>query len=332
MNSCFDDRKEWLEQRKAGIGGTDISAVLNLNPWKTALDVYLGKTGRAEMREPSEAMYWGNKLEPLILEKYAIDTGLKVAPSLYVNDLYPSRSVVLGAQTLIEHADMPYCLGTPDGIAFEIGRGIEVKTAGFKSTDWGKAGTDEVPHHYRLQVSWYMAITGLEVWDIAALFSGNNLEIFTVARDRDLEDTLLNAGADFWNNNVLKECAPPIDGSEAWKKHLSRVYAVGNQTMLAASPEIDVAAEALRFAQEQKQNAVTDEGLAKNHLAQLLGENKGAKLSAGGTAQWVRSKPGKETDWEALAKALNPAPELIAEYTKDTQRAAYVRLYEGRKK
>ncbi|RPI49081.1 MAG: hypothetical protein EHM49_10505, partial [Deltaproteobacteria bacterium] len=34
--------------RRKGIGGTDISAIVGLNPHKTALDVWLEKTGNAE--------------------------------------------------------------------------------------------------------------------------------------------------------------------------------------------------------------------------------------------------------------------------------------------
>lgn len=336
MSTTFDIRKDWLEQRKAGLGGTDISAVLSLNPWKNPLDVFLSKTGKTERVEPTEAMYWGGKLEPLILEKYALDTGYKVAPSRFVYDLYPTRSVVLDGQTLIEHPEMPFVIGTPDGIAcndsWKVQRGIEIKTAAYKSTDWGKPGTDEVPHHYRLQCAWYMAITGLQSWDIAALFSGNRLEVFTVARDAELEALCLNAAADFWNNNVLNQVMPPVDGSESWKAHLSKIYAIGNQTFIETTDEIETAAEQLRFAQDAKAQAETDEREAKNTLARIIGENKGVRLKVGGSVQWVRPKPSSVTDWEKVAHSLNAAPEVIAEFTRPAEKTAYVRRYEGKQK
>jgi len=40
----MSDRTEWLKKRKLGIGGSDISAVSGVNPWKTAWDVYMDKT------------------------------------------------------------------------------------------------------------------------------------------------------------------------------------------------------------------------------------------------------------------------------------------------
>ena len=34
-----EQRATWLEGRRTGIGGSDVAAVLGLNPWKTPLDV-----------------------------------------------------------------------------------------------------------------------------------------------------------------------------------------------------------------------------------------------------------------------------------------------------
>jgi predicted phage-related endonuclease len=330
VSTVFDERKEWLEQREQGLGGTDISAVLNLNPWKTPLDVYLGKIGAAERREPTEAMFWGNKLERIILERYAELTGYRVCPPANIQELYPDRSTAWNGQTLIKHAALPFILGTPDGIAYEVGRGVEIKTAAFRGSEWGKAGTDEVPNHYRLQVAQYMAITGLDVWDLAVVFSGNKFELFTVRRDRDLEDACLSAGAEFWKGNVVAKVPPRIDGSTSWQRHLSRTFAVGNQTMIAATAEIQEAASNLHGAQEAIRTAEADELLYKNTLAALLGENKGAKLEDGAKVQWVRPRASSETDWEALALSLKPTPEQVTAFTSQKSKSAYVRLYEAK--
>lgn len=40
------DRSEFLARRMAGIGGSDIAAVLGLSPYKTALQLWMEKTGR----------------------------------------------------------------------------------------------------------------------------------------------------------------------------------------------------------------------------------------------------------------------------------------------
>ena len=64
---------EWREARKGGVGGSDVGAILGLNPWKTPFEVWLEKTGRAEPPDLSgkESVEWGNRLEPLVAEKFA---------------------------------------------------------------------------------------------------------------------------------------------------------------------------------------------------------------------------------------------------------------------
>ena len=54
------DRIAFLEARKAGIGGSDIGAIMGLSKWKSPVDVWLDKTGRVEPDlEMSEAAYFG---------------------------------------------------------------------------------------------------------------------------------------------------------------------------------------------------------------------------------------------------------------------------------
>ena len=40
----MENKQEWLRERKNYLGGTDLSAICSLNPYRTALDVYLDKT------------------------------------------------------------------------------------------------------------------------------------------------------------------------------------------------------------------------------------------------------------------------------------------------
>jgi predicted phage-related endonuclease len=342
--SVFDERKEWAEARGKGLGGTDVSALIpapglystgSLNPWKHALDVYLGKLGLSQQREPTEAMFWGNYLERGVAMQYAALTKRSVVPpeliGKYLAEMFPGLiSEVWNNQTLLHHPDLPFVLGTPDGMVLGDSIGLEIKTSGFKSAEWGKPGSDEIPKHYRIQVAQYMAITGFDQWDVAVLFSGNRLELYTVGRDRELEDGLLNVATEFWHENIEKQIAPPLDGSESWARYLARSYAIGNLSVLKPRADVDEWAGKLTEAQGRKNQAEADERAAKNHLAQLIGENKGYQITSGGKVQWIRPRPQSVTDWEALAQSFNPTPEKIKEHTKEKPSSAYVRLYGGK--
>ena len=57
------DRDQWLDGRRRGIGGSDISKILGLNKWESDLDLWMDKTGRADGSPGNEeAMYWGTML------------------------------------------------------------------------------------------------------------------------------------------------------------------------------------------------------------------------------------------------------------------------------
>ena len=343
--SVSDQRKEWLEQRKAGIGGTDVSALLGLNPWKSPIDVYLGKLGMSERKEPTEAMFWGNQLEQVISNVYAERCKVKVVRGESIAALFPNlKAHSFNEQSLLEHPQADYVLGTPDGIVPELQRGLEIKNVGYKSQEWGTEGTDEIPHHYRLQVAQYMAITDMDAWDVAALFSGNRLQVFTVYRDPELERIIMETACEFWTQHVACKVPPAIDGSETWKYHLAQKFAIGNLTILNPLPEADALGAVIVDARSRQEAAAYEVDVAKNQLAALIGENRGIKLSQGGKVQWVRSKPGRSTDYKSAFQSLSDLflklhldgkrdlDEIIAANTTEQQRAAYVQLYAGKEK
>ena len=76
------DKNQWLKQRQRGIGGSDISAVLGVNPWKTSYDLWLEKTGRAPLETATTpAMQRGTILEPVVADLYAEETGRRLRKS-----------------------------------------------------------------------------------------------------------------------------------------------------------------------------------------------------------------------------------------------------------
>ena len=58
MSTTDMTREAWLDRRRAGIGGSDVAALLGLSRWKTPLDVFLDKTGRSEPIPDNEPMLW----------------------------------------------------------------------------------------------------------------------------------------------------------------------------------------------------------------------------------------------------------------------------------
>ncbi|QFR68470.1 YqaJ viral recombinase family protein [Companilactobacillus paralimentarius] len=63
---------QWLANRRGGIGGSDVSAILGINKYRTPFEVWLDKTGQIpiDTTETSEAIHFGNVLKKLWLKSF----------------------------------------------------------------------------------------------------------------------------------------------------------------------------------------------------------------------------------------------------------------------
>jgi predicted phage-related endonuclease len=55
--TVFTSHEEWLEARGSRIGGSDASAVVGMNPYKTNVDLWMEKTGLIVPEDISAAAY-----------------------------------------------------------------------------------------------------------------------------------------------------------------------------------------------------------------------------------------------------------------------------------
>jgi putative phage-type endonuclease len=191
----MENKQKWLMERKNYIGGSDLGAICGLNPYRTALDVYLDKTSDDIRCETSPAMRWGNLLEDVIAEEYGRVSGCRIekpsAPIIH------SKYQFLGANIdrWVISTNSPYIL--------------ECKTAGFtKAREWGDSGTDQVPESYLIQCAYYASICDVPKVDIAVLIGGQDFRIYTYERNKELEEKLIKIACNFWHNHIEKRIPP----------------------------------------------------------------------------------------------------------------------------
>lgn len=88
-------REEWLEKRKNYIGGSDASAVIGMNPYKSNIELWEEKTGLIVPEDISEKPYvkFGHDAEPLMRELFKLDFPefevFYEENNLYLNEKYP---------------------------------------------------------------------------------------------------------------------------------------------------------------------------------------------------------------------------------------------------
>jgi putative phage-type endonuclease len=183
------DRQSWLEQRRAGIGGSDVAAMLGLSKWKTPYQLYLDKRGELPEQEDNEAMFWGRGLEPVIRRRYELETGLTVHMH----------------EGILQHPEYSFMLANLDGqISDELI--LEIKTARY-ADGWGEVNTAEIPIAYSLQCQWYLMITGALVADVAVLISGSDFRLYQIEADEELQIMLTAAAIEFWQR--VQDGNPP---------------------------------------------------------------------------------------------------------------------------
>jgi len=123
---------------------------------------------------------------------------------------------------LLQHKDYPFMLANVDRLVIGERAGLECKTASeYKLKQWDE---DKVPQEYILQCQWYMAVTGLPKWYIAVIIGGNKFVTKEVEKDEELIEYLIEIAKNFWENHVLKNIPPAVDGSSACSDLLNELY------------------------------------------------------------------------------------------------------------
>lgn len=249
---------EWLDWRKKGIGGSDVSVVCGINQYQSPVELWMEKTNQLPHQEAGEAAYWGTQLEALVRSEFTKRTGIEV----------------MTVKQLLQSEEHSFMLANLDGVCEHPIYGsciFEAKTASaYKAENWN----DKIPDEYMLQIQHYMAVTGYQGTYIAVLIGGNTFRWKFVERDEELIAMLIQLEGDFWNH-VQIMTPPPLDGSEASAKFLSERFPDSLPASRIDLPEdanalivqYDNACEELKRITEHKQEA-------ENRLKQMLGKNE----------------------------------------------------------
>ena len=75
-------KEDWLRYRKCGITGTDAGAILGLNPYRSAFQVYHDKISDTIENIDNEAMRQGRDLEDYVAQRFSKETGFRPSPQI----------------------------------------------------------------------------------------------------------------------------------------------------------------------------------------------------------------------------------------------------------
>lgn len=283
-----DERERWLAERTKGIGSSDAATVLGVNPWKSRLELYAEKIGMEEPEEAGEAAYWGTKIEPLVLARFAEETNRKTAR----------------AGVLLRSTKHPFMLATLDGTQVqERGVGsVEVKCTALEDR-WDEG----IPPYVVAQAQHQLAVTGYEFGSIAVLFKGRAFYFVDFERDEDVIAELVRSEQEFWNRIVDLD-PPPAVGTEEDRRIIAKLFPKDvDPKPVILSGEYLNHDERLQELKEQKKSIEHNILAYENELRMAIGEHVEAVLPNGvrytNRSQHRESYTVKASDFRVLRRA-----------------------------
>lgn len=154
-------RDEWLTLRLKGIGASDASAVVGMNPYKTNVQLWEEKTGRREAQDISDKPYvkYGIDAERPLRELFALDHPQYIVEydefDMHYNKQYPFIFATLDGRLLEMSDDQPMRLIKRYGV-------LEIKTTEILRSMQYENWKDKIPDNYYVQVLHQLLATGFE--------------------------------------------------------------------------------------------------------------------------------------------------------------------------
>ena len=204
-NTLNMPKETWLKLRKKGIGGSDASSILNLNPYRSSVNVYMEKIDENIEIKSNMKMILGEKLEEFVAKEFCKQTGKKVR----------------NLNGILRNHKYPYAIANLDKVVVSENAFLEcVVTNSYLKKEWSQ----EVPIHYQIQSYHYMAVTGASHCYVCALIGNEEIKIYKLDRDQELIDYIMEKEEEFWKKYILGDDIPLPDGSEDYSKFLKNRY------------------------------------------------------------------------------------------------------------
>ena len=279
----YDNEDDWHELRAKRIGGSDVGAILGVNPYKSIVDVYVDKTEGSDFKG-NNATYWGHVLEGTVLKEFSNrhkELIVYEVPYSVVNDFLIAN--LDGALKDKETGDY--------GV-------LEIKTTSlWNKKDWED---DVIPQYYYAQVQHYLMLTGYKFAYIAVLIGGQQYKEFKIERSEEDINLIRNKATEFYQENLLKKIPPMPDGSDAYMNYLKQKALEIENNEVIEFVDLEEKAAKIKELSKEINSLKKEQDLLKEEVMLELINNGTQKGVAGKFKFNIQTR--KTPDFEAMAK------------------------------
>ena len=243
----------WEEERRGGIGGSDVSAIMGDSPFNNNWNVFLDKTHIAtqDMSDNWFRLAYGHATESLIAELFA----------------RKFKAKIINETGMFKHPQYDFIRANLDRLAI-LPTGelviLECKSSNpFSESAWEKG----VPLYYEWQGRQYLCVinqilsdAGLpEIRKIYYSCLYGNTEDNAIFRkievDKEIENKMVECEKDFWLNHVVPKILPAFNGSGKKFKEMNISYHMELSELAAAMNQVTTTQEEGTLLDSAAQNA-----------------------------------------------------------------------------
>lgn len=183
-----------MKNRHTYIGGSDVASILNLNPWKSAMDLYHEKLQLVPETKPTILMDMGTNLENLITHH----------AELFFFEL---TKVPVHGNSL--NLDLGCLKAHIDAVLYTLKKNTAKAIIDCKYTTqmW-----EEIPQQYVLQLNFYRQIYDIKFQQKLPIYIAR-LDCygrFKLLECPVINQDLIKVANDFWNNHIIPKI-PPVE-------------------------------------------------------------------------------------------------------------------------
>jgi predicted phage-related endonuclease len=317
---------EQVAVRRDRIGASEIGALLGIDPFKNAFDVFAEKTLPPSDAKQAPHQQWGLDIESSILAFHARQRGYRLLP----------------APGSILHPKAPL-VATPDGLAAAAVGTIDLQAKndqGWSAHAWGEPGTDDAPLLFVAQVMIEMGVlraAGHDVarGEIAVSLRGAPPVAYDVPFDEELFVGLTDVAAKFIRDHIVTGRAPDITAStvDSAAEWIKRKYPAQRLKLLTPTDEDRALVQLVATMRATGKAAEEEKKVAEVQLKARLGDAEGFE----GLCTFKKNKDSIGPNWEKIALAIDAqkatqlarAPEYL---TVTREGARVLRLTNGKEK
>ena len=332
------ERAAWLEERRGGLGGSDIAKIVGASKWGSAVDVWLDKKGMKEPQPENMAMKLGTALEPFVADQFVEMSGKRIIE--YVPTIHGT-------------GDYSFALGNLDRIVVEDGQDINAMVGQLSVGDLScvesilecktssdpeawvdeETGEPRVPVYYAFQVMHYMGlIPSCKRVYVCVVFLGRHKdrELFIIERDDAKIRRLYEIERAWWQKHIIEGEMPEVntlkDVTELYPaSDPAKIYSLKdimsgeNEAEKADAAKLEAnCAELVKLQAEIKEREEAADGI-KDFIAAKMKDCE-TLVGTDGETILATFRTGKPTvkdivDYEAVVREAGVSPEVIAAHT-----------------